>query len=325
MTAPGAPTVVHAFRADRGDAGERLDRALLRHLAGRSHTRTQIQGWIAAGRARIDGRPEVKPARRLALGDGVEIDLPLPPPRPAIEAEERPLAVLHEDPHLLVLNKPPGVICHPAAGRRAGTLYNALLHYGRAWGEGLRPSLVNRLDRDTSGLLLVAKSGPAHAGLARVLRRKSAFKDYLALAFGRPPLAKGSIELPLRRDPADTRRVLAGKGEGLASTTLYESLAEGEGVSLLRCRLRTGRMHQIRVHLKALGMPIVGDPLYGEPRWKGIGDGGRAAACRDFPRQALHAWRLAFDHPFLGGRVEVEAPVPEDLRELLERVGLPRL
>jgi 23S rRNA pseudouridine1911/1915/1917 synthase len=322
VSVPPSPTLVYAFRADRADAGERLDRVLLRHLAGHRPTRTQIQGWIAAGRARIAGQAVVKAARRLALGEPVEIDLPAPPERPRIEAEEHPLAVIFEDEHLVVLDKPPGVIVHPAAGRRLGTLYNGLLHYARDWGEGLRPSLVNRLDRDTSGLLLVAKSGPVHAGLAKVLRRKRARKDYLALAYGRAPLARGSIELRLRRDPEDTRRVLATRGEGLACTTLYEVLADGEGVTLLRCRLRTGRMHQIRVHLKAIGLPIVGDPLYGEPRWKGMGDEELAAACRSFPRQALHAWRLAFDHPVTGEWIEIEAAVPADLATLLARTGV---
>jgi len=321
---PAPALSVHAFRADRGDAGERLDRALRRHLAGHPCTRTQIQAWIAAGRARIDGAATAKPAQRLALGQRIEIDLPTSPPRPAVEAEDRPLAVLFEDEHLLALDKPPGLMVHPAGARRRGTLFNALLHYARDWGEGRRPSLVSRLDQDTSGLLLVAKCGAVHAGLARVLRRERSAKDYLALVFGALPFAAGRIELRIGRDPADPRRRIASKEEGLASTTLYERLAEGEGLTLLRCRLRSGRTHQIRAHLTGVGTPIVGDPLYGEPRWKGLRDEAAAEACRFFPRQALHAWRLGFEHPVTGERMEIEAPVPEDLAGLLARVGLAR-
>jgi 23S rRNA pseudouridine1911/1915/1917 synthase len=313
---------VHAFRADRGDAGERLDLALRRHLAGHLCTRSQIQTWIAAGRARVDGATTAKAAQRLLLGQRIEIELPTPTPRPPVESEDRPLAVLFEDEHLLALDKPPGLMVHPAGARRRGTLFNALLHYARDWGEGLRPSLVSRLDEDTSGLLLVAKSGAVHAGLARVLRRERSAKDYLALVFGASPFAVGRIELKIGRDPGDPRRRIASKEVGLPSTTLYERLAEREGLTLLRCRLRTGRTHQIRAHLKGVGTPIVGDALYGEPRWKGLRDEGVKEACRLFPRQALHAWRLGFDHPVTGVRMEIEAPLPADLAGLLSRVGL---
>ena len=197
----------------------------------------------------------------------------------------------------------------------------------------VRPGLVHRLDRDTSGVLLVAKSRAAHAGLARAIKARALQKDYLAVVYGRVPLVRGRIELRLQRDPLDRRRVAASRTEGRSAATLYELLAEScpgsrdDGgragwLSLLRCRLVTGRTHQIRVHLAALGLPIVGDPLYGEPRHRGIADPALAALCRDFPRQALHAWRLGLRHPVTGQALALRAPLPADLGRLLRAAGL---
>ncbi|MBW8873619.1 MAG: RluA family pseudouridine synthase [Acidobacteria bacterium] len=315
--------LLRTFRADRGDARGRLDRVLMRHLADRPEvTRSQVQAWIEGGRVRVNGGVPSKPASRLALADEVEVVLPPPPLRRQPQAQEMPLSVLYEDEHLLALEKPPGLVVHPAPGHREGTLINALLWRAREWGEGQRPGLVSRLDRDTSGVLMVTKTPAAHAALARALKHRNAEKEYLAVAYGKAPTDRGRIELKIDRDPADLRRRIASKTEGRDSVTLYELLGDSGGLSLLRCRLLTGRTHQIRVHLQAHGLPIVGDPLYGEPRWKGIGDSGLAAACRDFPRQALHAWRLAFFHPATGERLEIVAPVPDDLAGLLAAAGL---
>jgi 23S rRNA pseudouridine1911/1915/1917 synthase len=312
------------IRADRGDDRERLDRVLQRHLADRPDiTRARIQGWIGEGLVRINGAPAAKPASRPALGDRIEILLPPPPERRAIPAQEMPLAVLFEDEHLLALDKPPGIVVHPAPGHREGTLINALLWRARDWEEGRRPGLVNRLDRGTSGVLLVAKTAAVHAALTRSLRSRLTEKDYLALIYGTTPSDQGRIELRILRDPADLTRRMTSKSEGKESVTLYERLAEAGGLTLLRCRLLTGRTHQIRVHLRSQGWPIVGDPLYGEPRWKGIADEGVAAACRDFSRQALHARRLSFLHPATGARLAITAQVPGDLAVLLAAAGLP--
>ncbi len=311
------------FRADRGDDRERIDRVLQRHLADRPDvTRSRIQGWIGEGMVRVNGVPAVKPASRLMTGDVVEVELPPLPERRATVAQEMPLSVLFEDEHLLAVDKPPGLVVHPTIGHREGTLINALLWYARGWGEGRRPGLVNRLDRGTSGVLLVAKTPAFHGALARSLRRRDAGKEYLAVVYGATLFEQGRVERRILRDPADRKRMATSKTEGRDSITLYERMGEGSGLTLLRCRLLTGRTHQIRVHLQSQGWPIVGDPVYGEPRWKGIAESGLAALCRDFPRQALHAFRLTFVHPATGAPLEITAPVPEDLGGLLAAAGL---
>jgi len=311
------------FRADRGDARERLDHVLRRHLADRPDvTRARLQAWIAEGRVRVNGNPAAKPSSRLSLGDQVEVPLPPLPERREVTAQEMPLVVLFEDEHLLALDKPPGLVVHPAAGHRDGTLINALMWRARDWEEGRRPGLVNRLDRGTSGVLLVAKTPEVHAALTRRLRRPDAEKEYLAVVYGSTPFSLGRIELKILRDPADRKRRMASKSEGKDSLTLYRRIGEASGLTLLSCRLLTGRTHQIRVHLASQGWPIVGDPLYGEPRWKGIADSVVAAVCKDFPRQALHACRLSFLHPVTGAPLEIVAPVPEDMAALLAAAGL---
>ncbi len=299
----------------------------MRHLADLPEvTRSRIQTWIDGGRVRINGTTPAKPASRVALDDQVEIVLPPPPPRRRPQPQEMPLSVLYEDEHLLALDKPPGLVAHPAPGHREGTLINALLWRAQEWGEGSRPGLVSRLDRDTSGVLLVAKTPAAHGALARALRQRRTEKDYLAVVYGTAPFDRGRIDLRIDRDPEDRRRRIASKTEGRESVTLYERLDEAAGLTLLRCRLATGRTHQIRVHLQATGLPIVGDPLYGELRWKGrfkgVTDPDLAARCREFPRQALHARRLAFVHPATGAALEIVAPVPADLAGLLAAAGL---
>jgi 23S rRNA pseudouridine1911/1915/1917 synthase len=290
---------------------------------------------------KVNGAAARRPAARLAVGDAVEVQLPpliLGHGRPPMEAQPLPLAILYEDQHLLAVSKPAGMVVHPAGRHRDGTLANALLWHLRnraAPGDpssAAGPGLVSRLDRDTTGVLLVAKTGAAHAGLARARRSSSMHKDYLAAVYGLPPHDKGRIELRLRRDPLNPHRVAASRDAGLAALTLYELLgamplapavpARDVRLSLLRCRLVTGRTHQIRAHLAAAAMPIVGDPLYGEPRHRGIADPTLAAACRDFPRQALHAWRLALPHPVTGEPLTLEAPLPPDLLLLLETAGL---
>lgn len=310
------------------DAGQRLDVFLTRSLSDfRGLSRTGIQSWIAEGRVLVQGVPATRSSARVAAGDSIEVLLPPPPPRrPEPEAPEIRLSILFEDDHLLALDKPPGVVVHPSIGHRTGTLFDVLLRYAESWGDARRPGLVSRLDKDTSGVLLVAKTGEMHAALARALRAPGAEKEYLAVVYGETPFEKGRIDLRLQRDPADPKRMAASKTEGQVSATLYERLdgssTGGVPLTLLRCRLLTGRMHQIRAHLSAQGLPIVGDPVYGAPRWKGIQDPELAALCRDFPRQALHARRLSFEHPVTRVPLEVAAPVPPDLADLLSAACL---
>ena len=314
------------FRADRGDAGHRLDRALVRHLASVPNlSRTRLQAWILEGRVRVNGLPATRPADRLALGDEVEVLLPAPPlERPAPAAQEIPLTILYEDDWLLAVAKPPGLVVHPTPGHREGTLLNALLWHLRESDPDAQPGLVTRLDKWTSGVLIVAKSGEIHGRLARALRARTAEKEYLAVVYGSPKLERGRIERGILPDPAEPRRMITSKTEGRPSVTLYETLDTQGPLSLVRCRLLTGRIHQIRVHMKSEGLPLVGDLVYGEPRWKGIADSALAEACRDFPRQALHAWKLALKHPVTGEGLEIVAPVPEDLEKLMKAAGLIR-
>jgi 23S rRNA pseudouridine1911/1915/1917 synthase len=208
----------------------------------------------------------------------------------------------------------------------AGTLMNALMWHARPWPEPQRPSLISRLDKLTSGVVLVAKTAAAHAALQRAMARPDSEKDYLAIVYGRVNVARGEIDLRLGTDIADRRKVVASKTTGAESLTLFERVARvaapRAGLSLLRCRLVTGRTHQIRVHLASSGWPIVGDPMYGEPRWTLVEDPLLAATLRAFPRQALHAWRIAFMHPIARQLVTIEAPLPADLTMLMTVSGL---
>jgi 23S rRNA pseudouridine1911/1915/1917 synthase len=323
----GRPT--RTVLADRGDDRERLDRVLLRHLADLPEaTRTRIQEWIRGGQVTLAGRP-ARPSDKVRTGDTIAVVLPPPPPpKPGLVAQDIPLAVLWEDEHLLVLDKPAGLVVHPAVGHRDGTLVNALLHRSKEWaGPADRPGLIHRLDKDTSGVLVIAKTEPALATLGKAMKERSLEKEYLALVYGKAPLRKGRIDLKIRRDPADRKRMAVSKSEGRESSTVYEILFESSGslagLSLLKCTLVTGRTHQIRVHLKAIHLPIVGDPVYGAARWKGLRDEALREACRSFSRQALHAWRLSLTHPVSGQRLTFTAPVPDDLAGLLAAASIP--
>jgi len=324
----GRPT--RTVLADRGDDRERLDRVLLRHLADLPEaTRTKIQAWIQNGFVTVNGNRAGRSSEKVKTGDQIEVQLPAPPPaRSALVAQDIPLSILFEDPHLLVLDKPAGLVVHPAVGHRDGTLVNALLHRSKEWaGPADRPGLIHRLDKDTSGVLVIAKTELALATLGKAMKERSLEKEYLAVAYGCPAVRKGKIELGILRDPADRKRMTTSKTEGRPSTTFYEILGESPGsltgLCLLKCRLVTGRTHQIRVHLKAIRLPIVGDPVYGAARWKGLRDEALREACRRFSRQALHAWRLSLTHPVSGQRLTFTAPVPEDLAGLLAAASIP--
>ena len=321
--------------ADRGDEGLRLDLVLRRHLTDlRRATRTRVQAWIEQGLVSVNGTPVRRVSTRAALGDVVSVMLPDETPRAEMAAEDVRLDVLYEDDYLLAIDKPAGAVVHPTYKNTAGTTMNALLWHARAWRAPQRPSLVSRLDKLTSGIIIVAKTAAAHAALQRAM--SSAFakrpgdtgsvKEYLAVVYGKVNVARGEIDLRLGTDPRDRRKVVASTTAGAESLTRFERLARvaapRAGLSLLRCRLLTGRTHQIRVHLAASGWPLVGDPMYGEPRWERIADPLLAATLRAFPRQALHASRVAFTHPVTRDRLTIEAPVPKDLADLIEAAGL---
>jgi 23S rRNA pseudouridine1911/1915/1917 synthase len=313
--------------ADRGDAARRLDLVLRRHLADvGAATRTRIQAWIDGGHVTVNGAAVRRRSARVAAGDRLAIELPGATLPRAAAAEDAALDILVEDDHLLALHKPAGVVVHPTHAHAAGTLINALLWHARAWSGGQRPSIVGRLDKLTSGVVLVAKSAAMHAALQRAMADRSCEKDYLAVVYGCVRPCRGEISLRLARDRTDRRRMTASQDSGAPSLTRFERLASvalrDAGASLLRCRLATGRTHQIRVHLAARGWPIVGDPVYGETRWAAVFDPVLAAALRAFSRQALHAWRLSIVHPVTGGRLTVRAPIPADLRALLGALGL---
>ncbi len=278
----------------------RLDRWLA--IQWPQFSRARWQKALAAGLIRVNGSV-AGAADAVAAGDIVTA---FPPPASAPPAhaapEDIPLEILHEDDDLLCLNKPPGLVVHPAAGHWQGTLVNAILHHCASVSDGgdpLRPGIVHRLDKDTSGCILVAKNDAAHAALARQFAERTAQKTYLAVVRGHPRATAGVVTGAIARHPVHRQRMAISRHPGArAAETTWKVLTSAGNLSLLECRPKTGRTHQIRVHLKHLGHPIAGDRVYG---------GGA-----DFPRQLLHAWKLAVDHPQTGRRLEFSAPVPAD-------------
>ncbi len=302
---------------DRGDAGVRLDRVLLRHFADLTGiSRTKIQTWIDAGDVLVNGRPATRAAWRLSPSDDVRVDVPERPVRGRPQPEATPLDVLYEDEHLLAVNKAAGVVAHPTYRHTSGTLINALL------ARTPTPRLLHRLDKQTSGIVLVAKHHDAHIRVQRAMARNDVSKQYLAVVIGRPTPARGTIDLALDRDPWDRRRVTVRDRGGMPAVTKYERLAVAPPLALIGLQLVTGRMHQIRVHLSAKAWPLVGDPTYGPRTYPRFASQEAEAAVRGFPRQALHAWRVTLRHPATGVELVIEAPLPEDLRGLLEASGL---
>ncbi|HXG51944.1 MAG TPA: RluA family pseudouridine synthase [candidate division Zixibacteria bacterium] len=311
-------------------AGVRLDVFVARRLAqvagDEAISRAAAQKLIAAGLVTVNGA-RAKPATRLKLHDVVEIRRPAARPAPAIEPEAIELDVLFEDEDCIVVNKPAGMLVHPAGGQRRGTLVNALLHHCpdlQGIGGERRPGIVHRLDKDTSGVIVVAKNDLAYTRLARQFKSRRVAKEYLGLVWGRMGSASGVIDRPIGRHRSDRKRMsslhaLARKREAVTEWTVEREFAVARGrrgdvwVTLLRLRPRTGRTHQLRVHLSDWGHAIVGDPVYGGRRREATG----IAVLDSFPRQALHAERLGFEHPRTGQAVEFHAPVPEDMAELL--------
>ena len=297
-------------------AGERLDRALTTLFPDRS--RSNLARLVELGHVAIDARVAAKPSERVSAGQTIE--LTIPPPLPAgVESQNLPLTILHEDADVVVIDKPAGLVVHPAAGHADETLVNALLFHVRdlsGVGGEIRPGIVHRLDKDTSGVMIIAKHDAAHRALTEAWGTSAVRKEYLALVYGTPAGAKGTIDAPVGRDPRDRKR-MAVVPNGRKAITDYEVLERHPHVSLLRCLLRTGRTHQIRVHLKHIGHPIVGDPVYSGPQWRGIGDKQIQKALSSLDRQALHAAKLTFPHPRTGASMTFEAALPDDMRLVL--------
>ena len=283
----------------------RLDRALASHA--QIGSRGLAERLIAEGAVLVDGARRAK-SHRLEGGEEVAVELPHEAAAPVAEAMD--IVVVWEDEHLLVVDKPAGVVVHPTAGHETGTLVHGLLALDAAGGDEDRPGIVHRLDRDTSGLLLVARSDEAHARLQEAIRRRLVERVYLALVKGTPRSRTGRIEAAIGRDRVDRMRHSLDTATPREAVTRFEVVERLDPRALLEVTLETGRTHQIRVHLEAIDLPVCGDPVYGV-----AGDLG-------LERQFLHAARLAFDHPLGGERVEVASPLPEDLVAALEHARL---
>jgi 23S rRNA pseudouridine1911/1915/1917 synthase len=289
--------------------GERLDRVLV--AIAPEFSRSHLQGLVEGGHVRLDGALATVPSRRVRTGQAVEVELVPTAESLAFRPEPMALPIVHEDEHLLVIDKPAGWVVHPAAGNWSGTLLNGLLAHHSTAATLPRAGIVHRLDKDTSGLMVVGKTLEAVTALVRAIAAREVQRVYLAIAHG--TLAPGTrrIEAPIGRDPVSRVRMAVVAG-GRAAVTDVETVATRDGFSALRCTLHTGRTHQIRVHLAHLKHPLVGDVLYG----------GRPAL--GLQRQALHAWRLEFDHPADGRRMRFEQPPPPDLAAAWAAVAGPR-
>jgi len=292
------------------EKGERLDHFLAeKKEIGR--TRSQIHRLIEEGFVELN-REIPKPSYRIKKDDRILVVLP-PPAKPEVKPENIPLDIVYEDGDLIVVNKPQGMVVHPAAGNYSGTLVNALLYHCRdlsGIGGVLRPGIVHRLDKDTSGLMVVAKNDLAHQALARQFKAKKVFKQYFALVHGVMREEKGVVEARVGRHPKHRKKMAVIKGTGgREAVTHYRVLERFNKYSLVELDLKTGRTHQIRVHLTSIGHPIVGDPTYGHHREEFTVSG-----------QLLHAARLGFDHPRTGKQLEFEAGMPEDMEEIVSEL-----
>lgn len=307
---------IEKFHAGPDDTGVRLDRFLAERLPELS--RTRVQELIREGRAIVNGRA-ARSSQRIEQGQTVEIEVTA---RPALAAapEAIPLDVLYEDADLAVINKPAGMIVHAGAGQTRGTLVNALLHrYATLSNEGgeLRPGIVHRLDRGTSGVLVIARNDRAHRALAQQFEKRTTEKFYLALVHGKVAGNSGTITLPIARDLQRRTRMTTKRKSGREARTDWRVLLRLPGFTLVEARLHTGRTHQIRAHFAGIGHPVAGDATYGAPREPRVGK----RSMRELGRTFLHAAKIAFAQPSSGERVEVRAPLAPDLRKYLSELA----
>lgn len=305
---------VRQLRVTQQEAGIRLDIYLSENSRFCNYSRSFLQSLIKKESVTVNGRP-VRPGHKLQPNDLVEITLP-PPEASLLRPEPVHFDVLYEDDSLLIINKPAGLVVHPAAGHQHGTLVHGLLFYCRDLsgisGEE-RPGIVHRLDQDTSGVMVVAKDDQAHRALVRQFANRKVCKTYLALVAGVPRDNKGRIDRPIGRHPVHRKKMAVTPASGREASTEWSLLESfGRDCSLLEVTPHTGRTHQIRVHLSSVGLPILGDPLYGKQ--------GKAAAGVSVPRLCLHAKTLSFSHPVTGEQVSFTAPLPDDLQMVIDRL-----
>ncbi|WP_439532846.1 RluA family pseudouridine synthase [Polymorphobacter sp.] len=304
---------------DEGFAGWRLDRALAASLP--AHSRERLKALVSAGR--VTGAAGLLRDPALKVKGGEKLCLVIPAARPSdTVAQDIPLTIVHEDDALLVVDKPAGLVVHPAAGNLDGTMVNALLHHcaGRLSGIGgvARPGIVHRIDKDTSGLLVVAKTDTAHEALARQFAAHTVERRYTAVVAGMPVPPAGRIEASLARSTANRQKIaIVADGRGKRAVTHYRVTRALPGAAVIECRLETGRTHQIRVHMASIGHPLLGDQAYGRT------PGGLATVldALGFARQALHAATLGFIHPLSGTQISFESPLPRDIVELISRLS----
>ena len=314
---PGADTLHVVVPAEA--AGERLDRFLAARISGT--TRAALARLIHDRRVWVDGKPAGKPGLGLRAGMEIRVERPSAVAG-GLEPQAMPLAVVYEDDAIVVLDKPAGLVVHPGHGRRVGTLVSGLLARGTRLstvGAPDRPGIVHRLDRGTSGLLVVAKTDAAHHALARAFAAREVRKRYVALVWGHPRPASGSIEREIGRSRGDpTRMAVQGtRGTSRDALTAYRTRETMRGFALLDVEPRTGRTHQIRVHLESIHHPIVGDERYGGRAWRGVQDPRKRRALSRFDRLGLHAAALELPHPLSGRVLSLDAPLPDDLEALL--------
>ena len=294
------------FNASPDDAGKRLDHYLQEHLA--EHSRSRIQAWIRDGEVLVNGL-RTKPSLVLRGDERLDVSPAAAPPLQA-EPEDLPVEVLYQDASVIAINKPAGLVVHAGAGAHSGTLVNRLVHHFKSlssMGGELRPGIVHRLDRGTSGVLLVARNDAAHRALAAQFAGRTVEKTYLALVEGQVASESGQLTTPISRDPVRRTRMTARPGKGRSAFTEFRVRQRFKGFTYLEIRIGTGRTHQIRVHLSSVGHPVAGDRLYG-------------AKSRE--RVFLHAWRIGFDSPASGERITVEAPLPGELERWLSELTI---
>jgi 23S rRNA pseudouridine1911/1915/1917 synthase len=308
---PKHQQIISTVSLDMG--GQRLDQVVASLCP--QYSRSQLQKWIKAGHIRVDDKI-YKPKERLTGGEQVIINAVLEP-QTEFDAEDIPLTIVYEDDAIIIINKPAGLVVHPAAGNWSGTLVNALLHHEPQLEMLPRAGIVHRLDKDTTGLMVVAKTLEAHTDLVEQLQKRDVSREYLALVHGNV-VAGSTVEANIGRHPVDRKRQAVTEG-GKEAITHYRIEERFSHHTLLRVSLETGRTHQIRVHLSWKHMPIVGDQVYGgRPRFPAGASESLRGAVQAFPRQALHATRLGLTHPVTGESREWEAPIPEDMAELLD-------